>query len=319
MSGCLIYSDREDLGLDLLSWAKAGEAILGSACAAILGDDAEARAGAYVAAGAARVFVNADPELVDLQESVLAEALAQIVEQGDLTSILVGATRRGRALGPRLAQRIGAGCITDAVEMGIEGGQIVAGRYSLGGNTISREKVVTQRQVIIVMPGTVERDVSEGGGGEIVPVQLSLQARRGAVVARTEKPPASVNIADSERIVCVGRGLAKQEDLAMVQELCSALHAELACTRPLSSELGWVPEERMIGISGEKCSPQLLISLGVSGQVQHTVGIGGSNIIVAVNVDPNAPIFKLSDYGIVGDMNEVMPALASALRQRMAN
>jgi electron transfer flavoprotein alpha subunit len=124
-----------------------------------------------------------------------------------------------------------------------------------------------------------------------------------------------VNIAESERLVCVGRGLVQKDDMAMIEALASALAGEIACTRPLSSEYGWLSEERMIGISGEKCSPQLILSLGISGQVQHTVGIMGAKTIVAINSDANAPIFKLADYGIVGDLYEVVPALASALKE----
>jgi electron transfer flavoprotein alpha subunit len=316
MSGVLVYSDRDELAFDLLGWAASQKAALGSAQAAVFGPEAEGRAKAYMGYGPERIHVSADAALADLSDDVLAAALEQVVEQTGVSLVLVGATRRGRALAPRLAQKIGAGCVTDAVELEMDDGRLIAGRYALGGNTLSREVVKSERQVVCVMPGTAERAKPSDGGGEVVDLSLSLTASRAAVVERTEKPPATVNIADSERVVCVGRGLEKQEDLAQVEKLADALGGEVACTRPLSSEFGWIAEERMIGISGEKCSPQVLISLGISGQVQHTVGIVGAKAIVAVNTDANAPIFKMADYGIVGDLVEVAPALAEALNRR---
>jgi electron transfer flavoprotein alpha subunit len=135
-------------------------------------------------------------------------------------------------------------------------------------------------------------------------------------VQREPKPPAGADISTSQRLVCVGRGLARAEDLPLVQQLAEALGAELACTRPLSYEYGWLPEERMVGISGRRTSPRLMLSLGVSGQVQHTVGIMGSKVIVAVNREASAPIFKLADYGIVADLYQLAPRLTDGLRGR---
>ena len=120
----------------------------------------------------------------------------------------------------------------------------------------------------------------------------------------------------AEVVVAVGRGLKRKEDLAIVEALADALRGELGCSRSLSSEHGWLSEERMIGISGKTCSPRLHVSVGLSGQIQHAVGIRGSKIIVAINQDRSAPIFEIADYGIVGDLYEVVPRLAERLRQR---
>jgi electron transfer flavoprotein alpha subunit len=170
--------------------------------------------------------------------------------------------------------------------------------------------------VVALTPGTVEPGTAGDVSAEVIAAELSLPEPRTRVVERKPKPASTVNIAESDRLICVGRGLAEQEDLKAIEELAAELTGEIACTRPLSAEYGWIPEERMVGISGEKCSPQLLVSLGVSGQVQHTVGIMGAKIIVAVNSDAGAPIFKLADYGIVGNLYDVVPALASALKKR---
>lgn len=316
MSGALVYSERDEHAWDLLAWVATHRDTFGPPRAVVLGKEALLRAEDYRRYGPESIFVSADPALYALQDDIIAETLTQVVEQSHTTLVLVAATRRGRSFAPRLAQQLAAGCVSQVVEIDIEAGRLVAGRYALGGNTISREVVRTPRQVISVVPGTVERALPGDPAGEIIPLSLSLTPSRAVVVERRPKPPIAVDITESELLVCVGRGLAKRDDLPLVDELAQALGGELACTRPLSYEYDWMPEDRMIGISGRKCSPRLLLSLGVSGQVQHTVGIMGAKTIIAVNNDPNAPIFKLADYGLVGDLYEIVPQLIERLRQR---
>jgi len=316
MSGVLVYSDRDDLAHDLSAWAAAQREVLGEPTAAVLGARAAERAEACRAYGAVRIHVCDAPAVTDLLDDAVAGVLAELVTREQISVVLIGATRRGRSLAPRLAQMLEAGCVSEAVELGLEGGRIVTGRYSLGGNTISREWVRTPIQIIAVAPGTVERAVPGAVGGDLITFEGQVNASRAAVIERRDKPGLETNIADSERLVCVGRGLASEEDLPLVQDLAEALGGEVACTRPLSYEYGWLPEERMIGISGQKCSPKLLVSIGVSGQVQHTVGIQGAKTIVAINTEKGAPIFKQADYGIVGDMYKVVPLLTARLRGR---
>jgi electron transfer flavoprotein alpha subunit len=313
MTGVLVYSERDELACDLLAWAAGHRDAFGPPMAVVLGPDAQKRAQDYRPYGPERVFISEDAALADLQDDVMAAALIEVVEQAEAVIILIGATRRGRSLAPRLAQGIGAGCINEAFEISVEQGRLVAGRYALGGNTVSKEAVSAHRQVVSIVPGTVERAEPGEMIGEVIALSLSLKPSRTVVVERSEKPPTSVDIMNSERLVCVGRGLANRDDLALVNELAKALGGEVACTRPLSYENDWLPEDCMIGISGKKVSPRLLLSLGVSGEVQHTVGIMGATTIVAVNNDPSAPIFKLADYGLVDDLYEVIPKLIERL------
>ncbi len=318
MSATLVFSEQDRLAADLLAWAGSTHRHFGPPSLAVLGSGARERATGLLAYQPEQVFVSDDPALEAHADSAFASALAQIVERAGATLILLGATRRGRSIAPYLAELLGAGCVTEAISLEVEEGELVTGRYSLGGNTVSREVIVTPTKVVAVMPGALEPAVENEPSGEIVELDLTLEPSRVELVERREKPKAAVDIAQSERLVCVGRGLGDREDLAMIEALAEALGAEVACTRPLSSELGWMTEERMIGISGQKCSPRLMFSLGVSGQVQHTVGIMGSKLIVAVNSDPNAPIFKHADYGVVGDLYGLVPALTTLLRGRAA-
>lgn len=315
MSGVLIYSDRNELSLDLAAWAAANP-VLGPVTVALLGPGAGERAQRLTQSGAARILVVEDPALDDLADDLVAAALAQLAATATASSVLIGATRRGRSLGPRLAQKLDAVCFADAVGLEVVEGRLVVSRFALGGNTITRLESRAASQVISVMPGSVERAGEHPEIAAIEPVEVSLAPGRTRVLERNAKPKAAVDIGESERLVCVGRGLSAREGLAQIEELAGLLDAEVACTRPLSSEYAWLPEERMIGISGERCSPKLMLSLGVSGQVQHTVGIMGSRTIVAVNNDAKAPIFRLADYGIVGDLEALVPALIAALKQR---
>ncbi len=139
---------------------------------------------------------------------------------------------------------------------------------------------------------------------------------RVTVVQRRPKAGEKVDLERAEVVVAVGRGLKSKQDLTIVEALADALRGELGCSRGLCSEYGWLSEERMIGISGKECGPRLLVSVGLSGQIQHAVGIRGSKIIVAINTDRSAPIFEMADYGIVGDLYEVAPSLVKRLRER---
>ena len=328
----LVWSERDHLAHELLLFAGAHRRLLGPTYAAVFGERATARAEAYRSWEAVRTYVS---EAVELTDECLAHTLAGLAEHLQIQLVLLGATRRGRATAPRLAQILGAGCVSEAVELTVEEGQLITSRYTLGGNTLARERILTTRKVIAAVPGAVGVKVAASGvaqatvgtgaakqaepvaaAGELLPLPFQPSAGRARVVRREPKPRAGADLAGSQRLVCIGRGLERAEDLPLIHELAKALGAELACTRPLSYEYGWLPEERMLGISGLRPSPRLMLSLGVSGQVQHTVGIMGSRLIVAVNREASAPIFRLADYGIVGDLYEIAPKLTEQLRMR---
>jgi electron transfer flavoprotein alpha subunit len=168
--------------------------------------------------------------------------------------------------------------------------------------------------VIAVMPRTFEA-TKQPVTGETVRVELSqVREPRTQVVERKPKVAAVANIESAENLVVVGKGFAKKEDLALGEALAQAFKGELGCTRTLAADFHWLGEERMVGISGKKCKPRLMISVGVSGQIQHAVAILGSKIIVAINKDKSAPIFKIADYGIVGDLYQVLPRLTEKIR-----
>jgi len=310
----LVFSEKRQTALELLSKGAELAPELGlTLAAAALGPGAAAGADALGAAGAERIYVSEVAALEGLQIDVVADALAQIVKEGGASYVLLGSTRRGRELAGRLAQKLDAGCVTDVNALALEDGALVAGRYALGGNTVQRESVDTPVKVFAVMPKTFEAGRGAAGAGAVITPSLQLLPSHVRVAERRPKEGEAVDLDAAERIVCVGRGFAKREDLPIGEELAAAMEAELACTKSLA-DFQWLPEERIIGLSGAKTKPELYLAVGISGQIQHTVGISSAKLIAAVNKDKDAPIFALADYGVVGDLYQVVPALVEKLK-----
>jgi electron transfer flavoprotein alpha subunit len=316
MSGILVYSEVKSMALGLLTKGRELAAELGKPLAvALLGEEAAGWTDACFAHGAERAFVGNDPALIVFQAATHAVALAQIVAHAEADIILVSATRRGRELAPRLAQRLAAGCVTDATKLSLQDGRLVVERRALGGNTVSASVITSPQQVVSVMPRLFEAEPGGSGKGQVIEVALALEPPATRLVERRAKEAGAVNVEEAEVLVCVGRGLAEEGDLSLVQDLAGALGGVVGCTRPLSHENHWLSEDQMVGLSGKVSSPNLYVGVGVSGQIQHVVGIMDAKLIVAINSDKNAPIFKVADYGIVGDLYQVVPRLLDQLQK----
>jgi len=315
MSGILIYSELEDTALGLLTKGRELATELDKPLSvALLGNGAGDQAEIYFAHGATRAYVGDDPALAHFQASTYAAALTQIIAQAEADIILIGSTRRGRELAPRLAQKLSAGCVTDAISLSLQGKRLVIKRRALGGNTVSAKVITSPKQVISVMPKLYDAEPGTSDIGEVIPISLELDKPTTTVIERRPKERGVVNLEEAEILVCVGRGLASRDDLSMIQTLADTLGAMVGCTRPISHEYHWLTEDQMIGLSGVEVSPRLYLAIGISGQIQHTVSIMGAKVIVAINSDTNAPIFNIADYGIVGDLYQVVPKLIEQLQ-----
>lgn len=315
MAEILVFSEKDDLAFELLSKGRElGAALNVGVAAALLGEGAGARSDEYFAYGSDRVYVAHHPALAHFHAEAFAEALYQIAQKNDAQVLLLASTKRGKELSPRVAQKLGAGCVTDVSAVEVQDGNLLVSRYALGGNTVASEFIKTPHKVIAVMPKTFELGAKEARQGEVVTVDLDLKEARTRIVEQREKAGEAVNLEEAEVLVCIGRGLEKKQDLGIIEELARALGAEIGCTKTLCSDYQWLSEDRLVGLSGKKTSPRLVISIGISGQIQYTVGIRGARIAVAINKDGQAPIFALSDYGIVGDLYQVVPKLVEALR-----
>jgi electron transfer flavoprotein alpha subunit len=263
--------------------------------------------------GAQRVLVVPNIEAETLDAETYARVLSDIAKDDGPDIVLITSTRLGKETAGRAAQLLQAGCITDGIGLTVRGSDLVVDRYALGGNTISSQIIKTRKKVISISPRTFELK-ARPVAGRIERVEIKTPPKKVEVVERRKKTGEAVTIESAQNLVCVGKGISKKEDLPMVSELCAALKAELGCTRALSSDYHWISEDRMIGISGKRCKPKLYVSIGVSGQIQHTVGIMSSKLIVAVNKDKEAPIFKIADYGVIGDLYQVVPKLTERIK-----
>jgi len=321
MTTLLIYSHQPNLAEELIAQGKRWQPMTGARVVAAVLQPAgplntDQLITDYFACGADAVAVGEDPTLSAMRPEVVAAALAQAMTQTGATTLLTDSTRRGKEVAPRVAQKVGAGCVTNALAVDWENGHWLVQRPALGGNTVVTEAMTGPYQVIAVMPKTFEPGQRQAGKSEIIHLQLQLPASPVQVLETRPKGGEGVNLEEAELLIGVGRGIAKQEDLALIQELAATLGAEIGCTRSLATDYHWFPESRMIGLSGKRVKPKLYLAIGLSGQIQHTVGISGAKVIAAINSDQEAPIFQISDYSIVGDLYQIVPTLITRLKAR---
>ncbi len=243
-----------------------------------------------------------------------AESIAALLKDKHPAMLLLAATKRGKALAARLSVQLNAALVNDATAVDIVDGHICAEHRMYGGLAFAQEKINSPLAIITLAPGVQEpctSDTSHQCPTETVP----YVAPRHEILCRERRAKAasSVDLSKAKRVVGVGRGLAAQDDLKMVHELAAVLNAEVGCSRPITEGENWMERERYIGVSGVLLKSDLYLTLGISGQIQHMVGGNGAKVIVAINKDKNAPIFNYADYGLVGDIYKVVPALISQL------
>ena len=316
MQRILVFSEKDAYGLDFVNKAfELSSSLSGEVSAAVLGPDSRQRSTSYLSRGAVRAYVSEHSGLEHFDSNVYAQALAQIAQQDAADLILIPSTKNGRDTASRLAQKFDAGSLANALDVGVQEGKLITSRYGLGGLTLVTESLEAARKVIALLPQSTEQVASAQGNGRVIEVDLSLDASDVLVSKRDQKERESVDIEKSRVLVCVGRGLKRKEDLALVGDFASAIKGEIGCTKELASNLGWLSEDRIIGMSGKRCKPAVCYSIGVSGQSQHVAGIAGARTIMAINNDAGAPIFKVADYGIVGDLYVVLPKLIERIQQ----
>lgn len=245
-------------------------------------------------------------------------ALQALIGELNPSHVILPHTYQARDFVPKLAARLDRTLVTDVTAVKAEGGGVAFVRPMFQGKLTA--DVVPQGptpHLITFQIGAYRPDAAAKGSAA-APLRAVAATVDGAAIRQKPDAPfqeakAAVDLSQAERIVSVGRGIKGQEHIAVAQSLADALKAELAASRPIC-DAGWLPMERQVGSSGQTVAPKLYVALGISGAIQHLVGMKGSNVIVAVNKDADAPIFEVADYGIVGDLFEVVPALIAALK-----
>ena len=322
----LVIAEQREGKLNRASW----ETIVGAQQLAGMagGDGAIAILvpGASVAAVAAELAAAQVKEVITVEHAALepytpdgfTAALQDAIAQLAPSHVLLPHTYQTRDFAPKLAARMDRALLTDVTGIKATGGETAFVRPMFQGKLTA--DVVPQGAAphfVTFQIGAYRVDQVAKGSAPVPVRALSVTVDASAIREWPEAPfqqaKQAVDLSQAERIVSVGRGIKEQTNIAIAQQLADALHAEIAASRPIC-DAGWLPMERQVGSSGQTVAPKLYLALGISGAIQHLVGMKGSSTVVAINKDPDAPIFEIADYGIVGDLFEIVPAIIDAVK-----
>ncbi|HEX4060487.1 MAG TPA: electron transfer flavoprotein subunit alpha/FixB family protein [Streptosporangiaceae bacterium] len=264
--------------------------------------------------GAAKVYVAAGAEFAEYVTTPQAEVLASLVAEKSPAAVLVAATGEGKEVAGRLAVKTGSGVITDAVAL--DDG-LVAEQSIFGGSIVVKSKVKTGTPIIAVRPNSVTPQ-AEAGAADLVALDVQLSdAGKGAKITETvvqergERP----ELTEASIVVSGGRGVGSAEHFSLIEQLADSLGAAVGASRA-ATDAGWYPHQFQVGQTGKTVAPQLYLAVGISGAIQHRAGMQTSKTIMVINKDPEAPIFELADFGVVGDLFKVVPQLVAEIGQR---
>lgn len=315
MAGVWILAENHDQTLELLNIGKNLADKMSTGLTLLLINNREF-AQEYFTYGADEVLI-----LPDLPSDQTMDAYIPVIvdeaHNEDPDVFLISGTLRGRDMAARIAARLDTGLCSQctALRFDEQTGWLEMERLIFGGAAIQKVKCQKRPQMATIAPRVFEpacpRNNQDGKVRELPAPPLA----KTKVLARKAKDHAAGSLTGAKVIICVGRGLEKQEDLALISNLAETVGGEIGCTRPISEELHWLPEDACIGLSGKQVKPNLYLGLGLSGQIQHITGIRDARVIGVVNNDEKAPIFDVADYGIVGDLYEVVPELTRQLEQ----
>jgi electron transfer flavoprotein alpha subunit len=309
------------VGLELLGEGrKLADAMSQKLAGVIIGDGVEGLAKEAFAAGADQVYLVEAPELKHYNTDGYTATFVDLIKTYKPSVILLGATNDGRDLGPRVACRIGTGLTADCTGLGIDEatGFVAWTRPAFGGNIMATILCPDHRpQMGTVRPSVFKRPVPDyAKTGEVIRVTSKVKPEdiRTKLVEVIKVCTASCNLEEAEIIVSGGRGLCKPENFSLVENLANVLGGAVGASRA-AVDAGWKPALHQVGQTGKTVGPKIYFACGISGAIQHLAGMSSSDIIIAINKDPDAPIFKMADYGIVGDVMEVLPLLTEEFRK----
>lgn len=336
--GVFIYAQQVDgeispIAYELLGKAKDLAADLDTQVTAVLlGSNIKGLADSLAEYGADRVIVVDDPVLETYRTEPYAQALTAVINEYKPEIMLVGATAIGRDLGPRVSARVGTGLTADCTKLEIgdfplnplpnkeqKHNQLLMTRPAFGGNTIATIACPDNRpQMATVRPGVMQKiDPVKGAKAEVVEFNPELKENNCYVeILDIVKEVAEVaDIQQAKILVSGGRGVGSKENFKILQDLADALGGTVSCSRAVVDN-GWMPKDLQVGQTGKTVRPNVYFAIGISGAIQHTAGMEESDIIIAINKDESAPIFDVADYGIVGDLNKIVPLITEAVKAR---
>jgi len=284
--------------------------------AVVLGSGVQERA-QEIAAYDLEQIINVDSaQLAEYTPDAYAAAMEQVVRSADPDYVVLSHTYLVRDFAPKLAARFGKGLISDCIRMIAEGGKVVFTRRRFLGKMDADIVSDGETRVCVTFRAGAFRgeQAAKGSGAGVEEMPIEIAEARMKPEAPFQEVKQAVDLSKAEIIVAIGRGIKSKDNIALAEKLAEVLGADLAASRPIC-DAEWLPIDRQIGSSGQTVAPRLYIALGISGAIQHLVGMKNSQTIVAINKDPEAPIFDIADYGIVGDLFEALPVLTEEIRK----
>jgi electron transfer flavoprotein alpha subunit len=284
----------------------------------LVGSGFDAAKESLAAYGAAKIYVAEDADVSSHLVAPTAEVLAKLVADSSPAAVLVASSAEGKEIAGRLALKTGSGLITDATDVTADDG-VTAEQQVFGGGTIVRSKVTTGTPIIAVRPNSVAPEQTSGAAERVdVAVELTDAAKAARITDRVvEEKGERPELTEAAIVESGGRGVGSAENFSGIEALADSLGAAVGASRA-ATDAGWYPHQHQVGQTGKTVSPQLYVAAGISGAIQHRAGMQTSKTIVAINKDPEAPIFELVDYGVVGDLHQVVPALTEKVKARKA-
>lgn len=315
MSGVWIISENRGQSMELLNIGRQLADKMGMRVAALLYQDRE-HVEDYINHGADEVMLLPPLSSEHPPESYIPVIIEE-ARKGEPDLILLPATPRGKNMAALLAARLNVGLVSSCTVIDFDKGSktLVMERLAYGGAAVQKVICSTRPAMATIPPRTYDTAMPETGRQGHVRELPSPSPSAIKIIERKVKEREVKDISEARVVVCVGRGIEKEEDLAIARQLADVLGGAIGCTRPIAEEFHWLPEELCIGLSGVQVKPDLYLGVGVSGQVQHVTGIRNAKVVAAVNKDENAPIFKAADFGIIGDLYDVVPKLISELKK----
>jgi len=315
MAGILVFVEQRNsevrkASLQALSEAKRQGGVVSAVLPGSGIGDAAAGLGAW---GADKVYVADDPNLELYSSDGYAEVVVKAVEQAQPSAIFFAGTAMGRDLAPTVAARLGVGAIPDAVGLALDGETFSVRRPVYSGKAITTVDTAGNTPQVISLRPNVFAAEEAGGAGEVVALDGLSLSIRAVVEELLEAAGGELDVAEANIIVSGGRGIKGPENFALIKSLADALGGAVGASRA-AVDAGWIEHSHQVGQTGKVVSPSLYIAAGISGAIQHLAGMSSSKVIVAINKDPDAPIFKVADYGIVGDLFDVIPPMVEAIK-----
>ena len=333
--GVFIFAQQVDNEIENIAFELLGEAknlakpLDTTVTAVLLGYNITDKADELAAYGADRVIVVDDPKLETYRTEPYAQALTAVINEFKPEIMLVGATAIGRDLGPTVSARVQTGLTADCTQLEIgdfplvarpgqeqKHNQLLMTRPAFGGNTIATIACPNNRpQMATVRPGVMQKITPiEGAKAEVVVYDAKLEenSKYVEIVEVVKAVKDTVDIQEAKILVSGGRGVGSAENFKILEDLAAAIGGEVSCSRAVVDS-GWKPKDLQVGQTGKTVRPQIYFAIGISGAIQHAAGMEESDFIIAINKDETAPIFDIADYGIVGDLNQVVPKLTELI------